>query len=277
MYKRVLFATDLEGVNNVAGEPYQGLSRGSEQWYVAREQIALELNAAAEALFEAGVEEIGVWDGHGSGGNIDPAALDSRLHLFSLPAVPSFENVRDAYTGFDCVCFFGYHTMEGTLGGVLAHTMNSKVIQHYKINGKYVGEVDIDAAIAANFGLPACFFAGGDITCKQAARAIPGIVTVVTKTELARNSAIFRDNDELFFDIKQKIVSAMQTGQKPYPLKLPLTLEKSFKRTEDAAEYLQNLRSQGIVCDYLAEDILGKDAHTVVTNVDSVETFVKCV
>ena len=49
MYKRVLLLNDLEGVNNVVGEPYQGLFKDSEQWHVARKQIALELNAAAEA------------------------------------------------------------------------------------------------------------------------------------------------------------------------------------------------------------------------------------
>ena len=70
MYKRVLLLTDLEGVNNVVGEPYQGLFKDSEQWHVARKQIAFELNAAAEALFAAGVEKIGVWDCHGGGNNI---------------------------------------------------------------------------------------------------------------------------------------------------------------------------------------------------------------
>ena len=31
MYKRVLLALDLEGVNMVVGEPYCGLSRDTEQ------------------------------------------------------------------------------------------------------------------------------------------------------------------------------------------------------------------------------------------------------
>ena len=51
MYKRVLLALDLEGVNNVIGEPYSGLGKETEQWYVAREQAVIEVNAAAEALF----------------------------------------------------------------------------------------------------------------------------------------------------------------------------------------------------------------------------------
>ena len=74
MYRRVLFALDLEGVNNVVGEPYVGLSRSSEQGQIAIRQAVLEVNAAADALFAAGVETVGLWDNHGGGGNIDPAA-----------------------------------------------------------------------------------------------------------------------------------------------------------------------------------------------------------
>ena len=277
MYKRVLLLTDLEGVNNVVGEPYQGLSKDSEQWHVARKQIVLELNAAAEALFDAGVEKIGVWDGHGGGNNIDPADLDPRLHLFYLQPDRTFQDVVDAHTGYDCVAFFGYHTMEGTLGGVLAHTMNSRVIQYYKINGKYVGEVDLDAAIAAEFGLPTCFFAGGDLTCQQATRTVPGVVTVVTKTELSRNKAIFRDNEELFAEIREKIVAAMHIDQKTYKLSYPLTMEKSFKRVEDAAIFLEGLQAAGVSCDYLDDEILGKDAHTVVSQVNNIVDFVKSI
>ena len=239
--------------------------------------MALELNAAAEALFAAGVERIGVWDGHGGGNNIDPADLDPRLNLFSMPANRTFQDVVDAHSGYDCVAFFGYHTMEGTLGGVLAHTMNSKVMQYYKVNGKYVGEVDLDAAIAAEFDLPTCFYAGGDIACKQAARAIPGIVTVITKTELSRNNAIFRNNEELFAEIKEKIVAAMHIDQRPYKLTYPITMEKSFKRTEDAAVYLQSLQGAGVFCDYLDDEILGKDAHTVVSQVNNIQDFVKSI
>ena len=55
MYKRILIALDLEGVNNVAGEPYMALSKQTEQWFVAREQAIVEVNAAAEALFDAGM------------------------------------------------------------------------------------------------------------------------------------------------------------------------------------------------------------------------------
>ena len=265
MYKRVLLALDLEGVNYVVGEPYNGLERDTEQWQVARKQAVSEVNAAADALFDAGVEVVGLWDNHGSGNNVDPDALDPRITLIS--ADPKKPRMYFADGNYDCICFFGYHSMEGTLGGVLAHTMSSKVVQYYKLNGNYIGEVDMDAYIAAAKGMPSRFFAGGDISCKQAKRAVSEIVTVTTKTELSRNEAIFRDNNELLADIRKNIVQAVTTEASPHPLCLPATFEKSHKRVEDAARYLKKIRAAGLSADYLDDEILGKDAHTVVSTI----------
>ena len=39
-------------------------------------------------------------------------------------------------------------------------------------------------------------------------------------------------------------------------------MEKSYKRMEDAAKYLERLLASGIEADYLRDEILGKDAHT---------------
>jgi len=275
MYKRVLFAVDLEGVNNVIGEAYKGLLRDTEQWQIAREQAAAEINAAADALFNAGVEKIGLWDNHGGGNNIDPAALDHRITLICVDL--KMPRMYFADGEYDCICFFGYHSMEGTLGGVLAHTMSSVSVQYYKLNGRYIGEIDMDSYIAAQKGIPSVFFAGGDIACKQAKRAVPSIVTVDTKKELSRNTAIFRDNTELFSDIKESIVKAVTTDALPHTLKYPAVFEKSFKRVEDAAKYLAKLRTLGINADHPDDDILGKDAHTVVSTVYDIGNFINCI
>lgn len=273
MYKRILLLCDLEGVNNVVGVPYEGLLSGTEQWEIARRQAALELNAAADALFETGAEEVALWDNHGGGGNIDRADLDERITVLE-PKGPRLSFAAGAY---DCVCFFGYHAMEGTLGGVLAHTMSSKTVQYYKLNGRYIGEVDMDSAIAASHGIPSCFFAGGDIACAQAERAVEGIVTVATKKELSRNQAIFRENEELFADIRKKIAEAVQTEVPLRCVHFPCVMEKSFKRVEDAAAYLARLRSLGIEADHPEDDILGKDAHTAAAVVRDMDAFIKCI
>ena len=137
MYKKILIALDLEGVNNVKGVPYEALSKDTDEWKIARKQGALEVNAAAAALFGAGAEVVALWDNHGGGHNIDPADLDTRITLLD----PDLSKPRMYFADdYDCVCYFGYHAMEGTLGGVLAHTMSSKTVQFYKLNGKYIGE-----------------------------------------------------------------------------------------------------------------------------------------
>ena len=275
MYERVLLALDLEGVNKVVGVPYSGLSKQSDEWAIAVKQAVLEVNSATEALFLAGVKKVGLWDNHGGGGNINPADLDARIELFTPGnEVPRMQFAKGQ---FDCICYFGYHAMEGTLGGVLAHTMNSREVQFYKLNGKYIGEVDIDYYIASELGLPSIFFAGGDIACKQAKRVDENIITVETKKELSRNQAIFRDNKELLSEIKSKITKAVFVSAKPKKLKFPVTLEKSFKRTEDAYKHFEKLNEFGVKVDFLSDDVLGKDAHTVVAIVNSIEEFIKSI
>ena len=275
MVKRILFALDMEGVNLVVGEPYSGLGHDTPQWAIARKQGAKEVNAAADALFAAGAEHIALWDNHGGGHNIDPADLDPRIAL--LDPDLSLPRMYFAEGKFDCICFFGYHAMEGTLGGVLAHTMNSKALQFYRINGKYVGEVDMDAYIAASHQMPSVLFVGGDIACKQAARAVPGIVTVTTKREISRNEAEFRDNETLFKEIREAAVRAVQGEHTFETLAFPAVFEKSFKRVEDAAKHLEKMHALGICAEYPKEEILGFDAHTVVSTVHSIAEFIAAI
>ena len=273
VYRRILLLCDLEGVNLVTGVPYEGLLRDTEQWEIARRQAARELNAAADALYEAGAEEVALWDNHGGGGNIELTDLDERIRIIT----PKGLRLSFAAGKYDCVCFFGYHAMEGTLGGVLAHTMSSKTVQYYKLNGRYIGEVDMDSAIAASHGIPSCFFAGGNLACAQAERAVKGIVTVVTKQELSRNEAVFRDNEELLEEIRRKIVEAVRTETPLCRLAFPCVMEKSFKRVEDAAAYRKRLFANGIAGEHPEDDILGQDAHTVKAEVNTIEDFIRCI
>lgn len=274
MYKKILIALDLEGVNNVKGVPYEALSKDTDEWKIARKQGALEVNAAAEALFAAGAEKVDLWDNHGGGHNIDPADLDPRITLLD----PDLSKPRMYFADdYDCVCYFGYHAMEGTLGGVLAHTMSSKTVQFYKLNGKYIGEIDMDAYIAASHGKPSVFFAGGNIACDQAKRAVEGIVTVTTKHEISRNEADFRDNGDLFAEIGEKITEAVKSEHGYRNLDFPARFEKSFKRVEDTAKYLARLQKRGIEAEYLTDEGLGKDAHTVVSTVHNIDEFIACI
>ena len=100
---------------------------------------------------------------------------------------------------------------------------------------------------------------------------------VITKRELSRNKADFRDSDELFADIKRTVCEAVRKNAEPRKLTFPATLEKSFKRVEDAEAYLARLRGEGIVSDYLDDEIMGKDDHTVASKVNGIDEFIKCI
>jgi len=54
-------------------------------------------------------------------------------------------------------------------------------------------------------------------------------------------------------------------------------MEKSFKRVEDAAKYLTRLKNSGMDSAYPTDEILGWDAHTVVTTVHDILDFIKCI
>ena len=140
-----------------------------------------------------------------------------------------------------------------------------------------------DVICMANGGNALCHDHGGDAAASlgkifaQAAVAVPGIVTVVTKKELSRNEAVFRDNGELAREIRERIVEAVSGEVKMPTLRLPATFEKSFKRTEDAALWLDRLLSVGIEAWHPCEKILGKDAHTVVSKIYTIDDFIKCI
>ena len=273
-YKRILLAVDMEGVNLVVGEPYSWLRKGCEQWQIAVEEGAKEINAAVKALYAAGAECVDVWDTHNNGNNLRAQDLDPRVQLISHD--PYKPRMGFAAGRYDCVCFFGYHSMEGTLGGVLSHTMNSDTIQYYRLDGRYIGEFDMDAGIAAVHGMPCRFFAGGDISCAQVLLTVPDMVCVHTKKELGMNEAIFRAED-LYDEIGQRIVEAVSTEGACRPLKFPAVLEVSFKRVEDAAKYLKGRVKRGYTAEHPVDAILGRDAHTVAVSVRNIDDFIACI
>lgn len=263
---KYLIALDLEGVGGVVGVPYSGLKKDSEAWYQARAQAVLEVNAVAKALFDTGASLVALWDNHGGGGNLDYSLLDERIEL----VVPDKTKIRQAFGkdyGFDAMFFLGYHAMEGTIGAVLAHTFNSNEIQYMKINGKLVGEIEIDKCYAGENGYAPVFFAGDDKACLEAHAAIPGIVTVETKKGLSRNKAIFKDNESLLSEIYEKAKLATKAETEVQKFRFPLAFEVRYTRMETAEKALHEALSDGVVASYQG------DAHTVLFVVENIRQF----
>jgi len=65
----------------------------------------------------------------------------------------------------------GYHEKALTPGAVLAHSYSSLTIQGMWLNGREVGEIGMDASIAAEHGVPVVMVSGCDKTVAKAGGA----------------------------------------------------------------------------------------------------------
>ena len=252
-----LIAVDLEGVHGVVGEPYKGLTSDHEEYAKAVENATDEVNEAVKALFDAGATDVYIWDCHAGKDNLDFTKIDSRAKkvFYKNDAYRmDFAKQRD----FKGVVFIGYHSKEGSLKGVLAHTYNSSAIQYIKINGQSVGEIEIDSYVLAQYKVPPLFVASDTVAIEQAKQFSSEIVTVETKIGKSRNEAIFREKNDVLRDIYNGVKLSVKSNSKPCVTTCPLNVEIRYTRVEKAMEIYNKVRSDGAISvEY------GEDAHVL--------------
>ena len=268
MGKSYLIAVDLEGVHGVVGEPYKGLSDDVADYALAVENAVKEVNIIVKALFDQGAEKVAVWDNHGSGQNLDFSRIDSRVVRVENTLRKRYKRMGFVEgESFDGVIFVGYHAKAGS-GGVLAHTYSSQKIQYYKLHGKQVGEVEIDAYVAASYGVPLLLVVSDDVCVKQAKEYNPLIRAVVTKYAKGRNEAEFIDEKLLFEQLYQETVACVNAQISPIRLTFPCMEEVRYTRAEDAEKILQKIK------DYGQEIAYGEDNHTLVSVIRTTDELI---
>jgi D-amino peptidase len=173
---KVYVFADMEGISGVTNSE-QTLPSGPRYSEGCR-RMAGDINACVAGCFDAGAAEVVVRDGHGSGRNVDPQLIDPRAKLIQ-GATPDVR-FKD-FDGAAALILLGYHPMSLTPKGLLAHTYSSATIQRLWLNGREVGEVGVDAAIAAEWGVPVVMVSGCDLLTAEARSWIPGVVTCQVK------------------------------------------------------------------------------------------------
>ncbi len=231
--KKFYIGVDCEGVSCVVGRPGGSLS-DSENFAWAQKQATAEANAAATALFDMGAEEVIVWDNHHSGVNLHYDELDSRCSiLLGSGHRGRFPTIDESFGG---VLFIGYHSRDNVREAALAHTYSSLSYQYYKINGKEVGEMEIDAAFAGLVNVPVIFASSDDKCIAQAKESFPWVETVVTKQSLSWNSVISKHPKtvcrEIYDGVKQ--AAARLEEMQSYTFAEPLNVEIRYKRLDAA-------------------------------------------
>lgn len=176
-FKVYIFA-DMEGATGITCRPQILNGEGAER-------MTEDINVCIAACFEAGATEVVVRDGHSSGKNVDPTRIDPRAELIQGPTPGvRFKNLE----GSEAVIFLGYHAMSLTPNAILAHTYSSQHVQRRFLNGREIGEIGLDALIAAEHKIPVVMVQGADDACREAREWIPGVVTCQSKKSITTQS-----------------------------------------------------------------------------------------
>ena len=146
------------------------------------QEMALEAAAAARGLFSGGADEVVIEDTHGDGCNIDCALLpkDARLLRGITHDIVGLTGIFDE--SFDGMLMVGFHDAASAPGNPTSHTMVSSRIFRLMVNGDLWGEFEMYAHAAAYRGVPTLFASGDAGMCAAAARTVPGLLTVPTKS-----------------------------------------------------------------------------------------------
>jgi D-amino peptidase len=184
---RVLVSVDMEGIAGVVAP--EDISPGNAEYERNRQYLTDEASAAVRGVlaFDAQASVV-VCDAHARFRNIVPDRLDRRCSL--LRGAPrSHGMLTGIESGVDAVFFVGYHGRAGTPRSVLAHTISGSVVGQVRCNGRELGELGLNAALATHYGATPVLATGDDTLAREAESIVPGITTVTVKTAAGNRAA----------------------------------------------------------------------------------------
>lgn len=219
---KVYISVDMEGIAGVAASD-QVRADGND-YHMARMWTTQEANAAIQGALDAGATEILVNDSHGNMRNIIAHELNPAARLISGTPKP-LGMMQGIDETFDAAIFIGYHARAGTIDGVLDHTYFGAAVHALRINELEVGESELNAIIAGQFGVPVVMIAGDRAVCEQVKNILGDkVVTVPVKEGIGRyaaNSLVpseaqkkIRENARIAVDIRGEIEPFLLLG--PY-------------------------------------------------------------
>ncbi len=240
---KIYISADMEGVVGVVTGDQLGPTGFEYQRF--REFMTQEVNAAIEAAFAAGADEIVVSDSHGNGENLLIEKLPKNITVVRSWPRPlgMMQGIDDTFAG---AIFLGYHASTTNPEGVRAHTLSSANLADVKLNGVSVPEAGINAAIAGQFNVPVIMISGDDAAVKETTALLGDIEGAVVKWNYGFHSARTMMPEAAYDLIREKVKKAMGriSTFKPYKLTTPIQLDVRFKnyRPAEVLSYLSTVK-----------------------------------
>lgn len=222
---KIYIAVDMEGISGVAGSEF--VIANGQRYQEGRRYYTGDINACAAGCFRAGADTVIVRDAHSNGTHALWDQLDPRIELVQGTGA------RKRFPGLDeCdgLILLGYHAMAGTPEALLEHTFSSASIQNIWLNERPVGEIGIDASIAAAMGIPTIMVSGDDKACHEATEWIPGVITCQVKIGYSCQCTRLLSLEKAHQRLEDKAFTAVRAIKSFVPphVETPVTLRKEM-------------------------------------------------
>ncbi len=184
---RILISADIEGVSGIVN-PEQ-TKAGSIEYEKARILLTEEVNACVNGAISGGATDIVVVDAHGTYRNIlfDKLHKEAKL-ICGKPRLFGMMTGLEECGSFDAAILLGYHARAGSYG-VLSHTINGRAFLSISIDGKAVGEILLNSALAGEHNVPIALVSGDNYVAKECAFLNQAEI-ITTKQALSTHAAM---------------------------------------------------------------------------------------
>src|SRR5947209_16854841 len=187
---RTYISIDMEGIAGVVHESQTDPTNpaAAAEYGRFRRLMTSEANAAVEGAVAAGATRVLVNDSHWFMRNLVVEELHQAAELLSGDPKPH-SMVQGIDGGFDAALFIGYHARAGTRNAILDHTY-ADLIHEARLNGRPVGELGLNAALAGGFGVPVVLVSGDNALAAEARELLgEGVRPVIVKEAVSRHAA----------------------------------------------------------------------------------------
>jgi D-amino peptidase len=218
-----------------------------------------EANAAILGARAAGATEVLVNDAHGSMDNLLVEELDPWADVV-LGSPKPFSMMEGLDNSIDVAFFVGYHARAGTSSAVMDHTYSGKVVAHVELNGRPMGEIGINAALAGVHGVPITLVTGDQAAVAEAVALLgPNLQTVTSKEAVGNQAARCIHPEETQTLIRKAAEHALTTQAQAFLLDTPVVLRLVLKSSAmaDYASLVPGARRlDGYTLEYAHDDYL---------------------
>jgi D-amino peptidase len=254
---KVYISVDMEGVAGVV-TPDQLLPSGFE-YERFRGFMTAEALAAIQGARDAGATQFVVSDSHGNQENllIEQFPPDVTIIRSSPRPLGMMEGIDST---FSAVVFIGYHASTTSPAGVRAHTFSSANLAAVQLNGVFMPEAGVNAAIAGEFGVPVVAISGDNIAVGEAQHLIGPMEGAVVKRAIGFHAAATMTPQAAQAVIRDRVKAGVmrRAELRPYIVKAPIHLGLTFKnyRPAEALAYLPIVqRTSSHSIEYVGHDM----------------------